>query len=110
MQRFSSPLTLMEQEVALSLGIVLSGDALILVGSTTYDTDIQTQYTGTYISTCKLFVQYSMAGGYTFCSVHRSAIYMRLLILDPLATWELCTQMSHDTIMNCTKTHMHTHT
>ncbi|KAI3371683.1 hypothetical protein L3Q82_024252, partial [Scortum barcoo] len=45
---FSSPLTLAEQEAALSLGTVLSGDALILVGTTTYD--INTQYTGKYIS------------------------------------------------------------
>lgn len=34
MQHFSSPLTLTEQEVALSLGIELSRDTLILVGNT----------------------------------------------------------------------------
>lgn len=41
MQRFSSPLTLTEREVAFSLGIVPSGDALILVGNTTHDANTQ---------------------------------------------------------------------
>ena len=49
---------------------------------------------------------------HTVYTVHTQSNYLLCgMIVDLVATWELCGQMSHDTIMSSTRhTHTHTHT